>query len=137
MEMEGLLEVVPPFGRVPGQRLLAAPILKRRRRRYREEIGKKTSILGISSVRVIYRRRGAAKGSTREPGAPWRGQPLGSATRAPGSLVVALWPHPGVSERFRRADCLTDFSGIFGALLIVEKPEIEKQQKIGTGTKVH
>src|SRR3954471_17996811 len=37
MAMEGLLEVVPPFGRVPGQILLAAPILKQRRR-YKEEI---------------------------------------------------------------------------------------------------
>ena len=58
MAMEGLPEVVPPSDRVPGQRLLAAPILKRQRRRYREEIGKKTSILGISSVGVIYRQRG-------------------------------------------------------------------------------
>src|SRR3954471_1516533 len=69
MEMEGLPEVIPPSGRVPGQRLLAAPILKRRRR-YREEIGKKTSILGISSSGGKYRRWGAARGSTREPGAP-------------------------------------------------------------------
>src|SRR3954471_8314469 len=45
--------------------------------RYREEIGEKTSILGVSSAGVIYRRRGSARGSTREPGAPWRGQPLG------------------------------------------------------------
>ena len=70
MEMEGLPEVIPPSGRVPGQRLLAAPILKWRRRWYREEIGKKTLILGISSVGVIYRQRGATRGSTREPGAP-------------------------------------------------------------------
>src|SRR3954469_1882102 len=70
MAMEGFPEVVPPSGRVPRQCLLAAPILKRRRRRYREEIGKKTSILGISSAGVKYRRRGAARGSTREPGAP-------------------------------------------------------------------
>ena len=38
MAMEGLPEVVPPFGRVPGQLLLAAPILKRRRRPYREAL---------------------------------------------------------------------------------------------------
>src|SRR3954468_19370449 len=126
MKMEGLPEVVPPSGRVPGQRLLAAPILKRWRRRYREEIGKKTSILGISSAGVIYRRRGAARGPPGSQAPPWRGQPLGRATRAPGSLVVALWPHPGDSKRFRRADFLSDFSGIFGALLIVGKPEIQK-----------
>src|SRR4051812_16531348 len=70
MVMEGLLEVVPPSGRVPGQLLLAAPILKRWRRRYREEIGKITLILGVSSARAIYRRRRAARGSNREPGAP-------------------------------------------------------------------
>src|SRR3954471_24665266 len=38
MEMEGLPEVIPPSGRVPGHRLLAAPILKLRRRRYREAL---------------------------------------------------------------------------------------------------
>src|SRR3954470_14749768 len=98
MEMEGLPEVIPPSGRVPGQRLLAAPILKRRRR-YREEIGKKTCIFGVSSMGVIYRRRGAARGPTRGPGAPWRDQALGRATRVLGSLVVSLWPHPGYSGR--------------------------------------
>src|SRR3954471_5672051 len=69
MEMEGLPEVIPPSDRVSGQCLLAAPVLKWHRW-YREEIGKETSILGVSSMREIYRRRGAAKGSTREPGAP-------------------------------------------------------------------
>ena len=39
MAMEALPEVVPPSGRVPGQLLLAVPILKRRRRRYKEENG--------------------------------------------------------------------------------------------------
>src|SRR4051812_13448219 len=84
MEMEGLPEVVPPSGRVPGQRLLAAPILKRWRRWYREEIGKKTSILGVSSARAIYRRRGASRGSTREPGAPM-------ARPAPGARHQGAW----------------------------------------------
>src|ERR1041384_3674816 len=70
MAMEGFPEVVPPSGRVPGQRLLAAPILKRWRRRYREDIRKRTSILGISSAGGKYRRRGATKGSTTEPSTP-------------------------------------------------------------------
>src|SRR3954463_14413067 len=87
MEMEGLPKVVPPSGRVPGQRLLAAPILKQRRRWYREEIGKRTSILGIFSAGGKYRRRGVARGSTREPGAPWCALGLGRTTREPGSLV--------------------------------------------------
>ena len=72
MEMEGLPEVIPPSGRVPGQRLLAAPILNLRRRRNREEIGKKTSIFRVSSTGVLYRRRGAARGATKVPGAPTR-----------------------------------------------------------------
>src|SRR4051812_9061010 len=74
MEMEGLREVVPPSDRVSGLRLLAASILKRQRRRYREEIGKKTSILGIYSAGVIYRRRGGQEG-----GPPGSHAPPGAA----------------------------------------------------------
>src|SRR4051812_48288687 len=70
MEMEGLPEVNPPSGRVSGQRLLAAPILKRRRRN-REEIGKGGSLPRVSSSGAKYRRKGAARGGTRGPGAPW------------------------------------------------------------------
>src|SRR3954463_10813162 len=69
MEMEGLPEVIPPSGRVSGQCLLAAPTLKWWRRWYREEIEKRTCILGISSAGGIYRRR-AARGATRGPDAP-------------------------------------------------------------------
>ena len=51
-----------------------ASMLKRRRRRYREEMGKGTSILGVSSARDKYRRRGGTEGvhqgSRRVPGAP-------------------------------------------------------------------
>ena len=43
MQMEGLPEVNPPSGRVPGQGLLTAPILKQRRRRNREGLWKKGS----------------------------------------------------------------------------------------------
>src|SRR3954465_7921324 len=82
MEMEGLPEVVPPSGGVSGQRLLVAPILKRRRR-YREEIGKKTSILGISSARGKYRRRGQPGGPPGSQAPPWHALGLGRATRAP------------------------------------------------------
>src|ERR1041384_1870088 len=104
--MEGLLEVVPPSGRVPGQLLLAAPILKWRRWRYREELGKRTSILGVSSARSIYRRRGAPRGSTRDPG----------GSLAPGALVGPLLPSFGDSGSFLCAYFLYNFSGIFGAL---------------------
>src|SRR3954463_11376717 len=71
MAMEGLPEVNPPSGRVPGQRLLAAPILKRRRRWNREEIGKKGSIPEGFRMRAKYRRKGAARGATRGLGASW------------------------------------------------------------------
>ena len=58
MAMDGLPEGVPPSGKVPGQLLQAAPILKRRRRRYRGEFAKIKSILGVSTPRAKYRRRG-------------------------------------------------------------------------------
>ena len=56
MAMDGLPEGVPPSGRVPGQLLQAAPILKWRR--YIEEFVEKRSILGVSTPRAKYRRRG-------------------------------------------------------------------------------
>ena len=54
MAIVGLLEVVPPSGRVPGQLLLAALILKRRRR-YREEMGKRYFDIRVSSMTAKYR----------------------------------------------------------------------------------
>src|SRR3954467_11680322 len=64
MAMDGLPEGVPPFGRVPGQLLQAAPILKRRWRRYREENGNSRSILWVSSAGTKYRPKGAPRGAT-------------------------------------------------------------------------
>src|SRR4051812_12148261 len=87
MAMEGLPEVVPPSGRVPGQLLLAAPILKRRRR-YREENGNRRLILGVSSMGTKYRPKGAPRGATGQPGGcPAR--PRGS----PGTLLGPSWVH--------------------------------------------
>src|SRR3954462_14566233 len=68
MAMDGLPEGVPPPGRVPGQLLQAAPILKRRGRRYRGEFAGKRSILMVSTPRAKYRRRGASRGPTRQSG---------------------------------------------------------------------
>src|SRR4051812_31371575 len=59
MAMDGLPEGVPPSDRVPGQLLQAAPILKRWRQQYRGEFVKVRSILGVSTSRAKYRRRGA------------------------------------------------------------------------------
>src|SRR3954466_9861831 len=86
MEVDGLPEGVPPSGRVPRQLLLAAPILKRRRR-YRGEFAKVRSILGVSTPRAKYRRRGAPGGhmaARRLPGVPQGGA-------APGTLLESLW----------------------------------------------
>ena len=68
MAMDGLPEGVSPSGRVPGQLLQAAPILKRRRRRNREEFAKKGSVLRVSTPRGKYRRRGVSRGPTRKRG---------------------------------------------------------------------
>ena len=68
MAMDGLPEGVSPSGRVPEQLLQAAPILKRRRRRNREGFAKKGSCLGVSTPRGKYRRRGASRGPTGQPG---------------------------------------------------------------------
>src|SRR4051812_24733110 len=89
MAMEGLSEVVPPSGRVPGQLLLAAPILKQRRRRYREEFGNNRSILGVSSAGAKYRPKGAPRGATGQPGGQVA-RPRGGARHPPGALVGPL-----------------------------------------------
>src|SRR3954467_5401430 len=68
MAMDVLPEGVPPSARVSEQLLQAAPILKRRRRRYREEFAKSRSIIGVSTPRAKYRRRGAPRGATGQPG---------------------------------------------------------------------
>src|ERR1043165_7050516 len=138
MAMEGLPEGVSPSGRVPEQLLQAAPILKRRRRRNREGFTKKGSVLGVSTPRGKYRRRRGRRGDPRgsQEGAR-RGPGGGRATSPPGCPVVAPPPFIGYSGSFRDADFLYNFPGIFGALLMGEKPEIQKQQKTGTGNWVH
>src|ERR1043165_1091715 len=68
MAMDGLSEGVSPSGRVLEQLLQAAPILKWRRRRNREGFTKKGSSLEVSTPRGKYRRRGASRGPTGQPG---------------------------------------------------------------------
>src|SRR4051812_46764032 len=70
MVVEQLPEVVPPSGRVPRRGLLVLPILEARRQRNRGEIAKKGYVLEGFGTRVIYRRRGAARGGLGPPGAP-------------------------------------------------------------------
>src|ERR1041385_6609415 len=137
MAMEGLPEGVASPDKVPEQPLQAAPILKRRRRRNRGEIAKEESVLGVSTRGVNIGEgwhRGDPRGS--EEG-PWRGPGWGCATCPPGSLVVAPLPSLGNSGSFCCAEFIYIFPGIFGALLMAGKPEIQKQQKTETGNWVH
>src|ERR1041384_5923648 len=136
MAMDGLPEGVPPSGRVSGQLLQAAPILKRRWRRHRGEFARKRSILGVSTPRGKYRKRGHRGDPQGSQEGPWRGLGWGRATCPPGSLVVAPLPFLGDSASFCCADFLYIFPGIFGALLMAGKPEIQKRkrkQKLATG----
>ena len=55
-----------------------------------------------------------------------RGLPLGCAGWPPGPPLAPLWPHFGSSRSFLYADFSYIFPGIFLALLIRGKPEIEK-----------
>ena len=84
MAMDGLPEGVPPSGRVPRQLLHAAPILKRRRRRNKEEFAKIRSVLGVSTPRGKYRRRGASRDPPGSQEASWRSLGLGRARDPPG-----------------------------------------------------
>src|SRR3954465_373215 len=99
MAMDGLPEGVPPSDRVPEQLLQAAPILKRRWRRYREENEKDRLILGVSSSGGKYRRRGAPRGA--------KGQPRGSLARPRmgprhGPFWIACGGPPSLLWCFRR-----------------------------------
>src|SRR4051812_5453194 len=89
MAMEGLPEGVPPAGRVPGQLLQAAPILKRQRRRYRGEFAEKRSILGVSTPRDKYRHRGHRGDPQGSQEPPCRGLGWGRARDPSGFPVVA------------------------------------------------
>src|SRR4051812_26891850 len=113
MAMEELPEVNPPSDRVPGKRLLAAPILKRRRRWNREGIGKKGSSFEGFRTRGKYSGRGQPRGAPGVQAPPGRDPTLGRATRAPGALVGPLWPPLDDSGSFWRAD----FYMIFRTLL--------------------
>src|ERR1041385_56694 len=136
MAMDGLPEGVPPSGRGPGQLLQAALILKRRRRS-RGEFARKRSILGVSTPRGKYRRRGRRGDPRGSQEGSWRGPGWGRATCPPSCLVVAPLPSLGDSGSFCCADFFYFFPGIFGALLMAGKPEIQKQQKTETGNLVH
>src|SRR3954470_15430886 len=103
-----------------------SPDLEMAVQRYREEFAKSRSILGVSSSGGKYRRRGAPRQAT--------GQPGGSLARPRvGSRQGPFWnpcggpPFPPLvfPEASGTLIFLYNFSGIFGALLMVGKPEIQ------------
>src|SRR3954465_7294385 len=104
MAMDGLPEGVSPSGRVPEQLLQAAPILKRRRRRNREVLAKKGSVLGVSTPRGKYRQRGVSRGPPRKPGGLLARPRVGPRQGPSWSLVVAPLAFLDDSGRFPDAD---------------------------------
>src|SRR3954469_25455584 len=105
MAMDGLPEGVPPSGRVPGQLLLAAPILKRRWQRYREENRNSRSILGVSSVGTKYRPKGAPRG----PQGSQEGARRALGGAAPRTLLGPWWVHSLPSFVIREASGMLIF----------------------------
>ena len=80
--------------------------------------------------------KGGISGGSGGPGAPPArlGGPRHQGAWSPGGPPPALlWPQGS----FRNADFLYKFSGIFLAVLVMGKTEIQKQQKTETGTGVH
>src|SRR3954469_5499570 len=100
--------------------------------------GEKGSGIRVSSAgEKIGAKGGHREGPRVSQEGRWRDLGLGRARHPPGCLVVALPSFLRYSGSFRDADFLYNFSGIFGALLMAGKPEIQKQQKTGTGNWVH
>src|ERR1041384_7094943 len=95
MAMDGLPEGVSPSGRVPEQLLQATPILKRRRRRNREEFAKKGSCLGVSTPRGKDGGGGGGGAPRVGEGGPRRGPGWSRARHPSGSRVVAPLPFFG------------------------------------------
>src|SRR3954466_10450952 len=112
MAMDGLPEGVSPSGRVPEQLLQAAPILKRQRQRNREGFMKKGSVLGVSTPRGKYRRRGSRGDPRGSREGAWRGLGWGRASSPPGCLVVVPLPFLVIPEGSLTL-IFNNFSGIF------------------------
>ena len=101
------------------------------------EFVEKRSILGVSTPRAKYSRRGAPGGPTSQPGGPLAWPRVGPRQGPFWSPCGGPLSSFGDSESFCCADFLYIFPGIFGALLMAGKPEIQKQQKTETGNWVH
>ena len=99
--------------------------------------GEKGSGIRVSATGVKYMPKGVARGAKGGPGGlarrPGVGPPGQGAWSPCGPPPALLWPQGS----FRNADFLYIFPGIFLAIYVMGKPEIQKQQKTETGTGVH
>ena len=98
MVVEKLPVVILPSGRVPGRVLLVLPILEARRRRNRDEIAKKGSVLEGFGTRCKYMPKGGVRGGLGGPGALAARPRGGRAPWLPGGLVAPLQPYFGRME---------------------------------------
>src|SRR3954471_9977004 len=130
MVVEKVPVVILPSGRVPRRVPLALPILEARRRRNRDAIVEKGSRPEGFETCFKYTQKGGVERLLWGPGA-W---PRHQGASAPGGPPPAVLRGPG---RFRNADFLYMFPGIFLTVFVMEKPEIQKRQKTETGTGVH
>ena len=92
MVVERLPVVILPSGRVPGRVLLVLPILEARRRRNRDEIAKKGSVLEGFGTRCKYMPKGGVRGGLGGPGALAARPGGGRALWPPGALVAPSSP---------------------------------------------
>src|SRR3954465_6104627 len=97
---------------------------------------KRAPVPRVSRRALNIRQRVASEGSWGPQAPPRRSQGGGrhQGASAPGGPPPAVLRGPG---RFRNADFLYIFSGIFVTVFVMEKPEIQKEQKTETGTGVH
>ena len=91
MVVERLPVVILHSGRVPGRVLLVLPILEARRRRNKDEIAKKGSVLEGFGTRVKYMPKGGISGGPGGPGAP----PARPGEGAPPGSLEPWWPPSG------------------------------------------
>src|SRR6187401_1304535 len=98
---------------------------------------KRVPVSRVSGHDINICQRGASAegwGAQAPPPARTGGGPRHQGAWSPGGPPPAVLWLPG---SFWNADFLYNFSGIFLAVLVMGKPEIQKQQKTETGTGVH
>src|SRR4051812_16344292 len=95
---------------------------------------KRALVPRVSRRALNIRQRVASEGLRGAQAPPRRG--LGGGPRHQGASAPGGPPPAELrgSGRFRNADFLYIFSGIFLTVFVMEKPEIQKQQKTETGT---